>query len=123
MKTFYSSLRQFCFYAGYNSMERLEKTSTEVVPVAWEFKPILPDNEIVNLATSSILIMDQDGLDVTSSLANALSLQDDTRLKTSLKTGTSGIDYVVKFIGRTNPNNYRLEGLLLLQIRDHELDT
>jgi hypothetical protein len=118
MKTFYSQPRQYIFFAGYNDMERLEKSPTEIQPVEWEFEPILPENEILDLATSSVLIMDDDGIDVTSSLVGVLELIDDTRLRTVLSTGTNARDYSGKFIGISSPHAYRYEGLFLLQIRD-----
>lgn len=113
-----STLRQFTFNAGKKSMEIVEKTPTEVIPIEWEFKSILPENEVVDLASSSILIMDEDGLDVTSSLAGALSLVDDTKLHTKISTGTNGVDYTGKFKSVSLPNGYKLEGTFLLQVRD-----
>jgi hypothetical protein len=121
MKTLYSQPRQYIFFAGYNDMERIEKTSTEVQPIEWEFSPILPQNEILSLASSSILIIDDDGIDVTSSLAGVLELIDDTRLRVAISTGTNAVDYIGKFIGVSSPHSYRFEGLFLLQVRDQSL--
>jgi hypothetical protein len=121
MKTFFSQLRQYIFFAGYNDMERLEKSSTEIQPIEWEFSPILPQNEILDLSKSSILIIDDDGLDVSSSLVGALELINDTRLRAVLSTGTNAVDYIGKFIGVSAPHSYKYEGLFLLQIRDQSL--
>jgi hypothetical protein len=118
MIIFKSPLRQFTFSAGYKSMEMVEKAPTEEIPVEWEFKSILPENEVVDLTQSSILIVDEDGLDVSSSLAGALELINDTKLRTKISTGTNGVDYTGKFKGKTLPNGYKLEGTFLLQVRD-----
>jgi len=103
-------------------MELLEKTSTEVVPVEFEFAPILPEGEILDNGSSALLVYDGDGVNVSTSLCNnTCDVLENTRIRGKLSNGTHGEDYKVKFKGVTDPSGYIMEGYLLLQIRDKNL--
>jgi hypothetical protein len=117
-RLFTSEARQYVFNAGYNDMESLEKTSAEIVPVEWEFAPILPAGEILSSTACSVLMVDSDGVNVASAMVGAVEVLDNTRIRTKLSTGISGTDYKSTLVGITIPNGYRVEGHLLLQIRD-----
>jgi hypothetical protein len=118
IKTYYSEVRQTVFYAGHNDMEMLEKTPTESLQVEWEFASILPEGQILDEALSNVTVLDEDDINVTSSIVGSSFVVNNSRLRTILNNGTNAKDGIVKFQGVTDPDGLKYEGFLLLQIRD-----
>jgi hypothetical protein len=117
-----SRIRQYKFMAGYTTMNIFEKQIQECTPLAVEFKSALPENEILNSATSTVTAKDVNGVDKSSTLIFGIEVINETMLKCKiLAAGTADNDYMVTFKGVTLPSAYVIEENVLLRIRDETL--
>lgn len=95
------------------ALETIYKQPSEKYPVSADFVNVLAADETLVIGSCSVTVVDVAGVDVTTDMVQGLSVQDVTRLKTTLKAaGTEAASpYKITFIGVTDQGHtYEIDG-------------
>ena len=95
------------------ALDTIYKQPSEAYPVYADFVNVLAAAETIVIASCSVTVEDAAGTDVTTDMVQGLSVQDTTKLKTTLKAaGTEAASpYKITFIAVTSDGNtYEIDG-------------
>jgi hypothetical protein len=91
----------------------VNKTPSEKIPLAVDFKDVLPTGETIDASTSTVAITDRDGTVTTGTMLQQKSVSG-SLLLAIIKLGADQMSYTIKFTAVTA--NYSFESYIDLNV-------